>query len=223
MGVGRDGGLLCSGLAYLGVIVQHSFIGCRVFWVTTGFEGGAGVRWSQLKRRIEGGFALRVRGRVEVGLTRYRHSPHQLGEAWVTFDKRKAVTMAAIRFENAQYEIAQRVRKERDHLDQPYPDVAEWAEASRQLHDSGVFHSDEFTGPIFSYLNLSIDGALSSESAVVRAFAMLDRRLGKRRLAGIDVTNENVLVGEFHRFRSAVEGLDDLPLGRLGVPSFLRR
>ena len=37
-----------------------------------------------------------------------------------------------------------------------------------------------------SYLLLSIDDILASENVLIRAIGMLDRRLGKRRLRGLD-------------------------------------
>jgi len=44
------------------------------------------MRWSELKRRVEGNFAPAVRGRVEVFTTRYRLAHDGAGEGWIAID-----------------------------------------------------------------------------------------------------------------------------------------
>ena len=51
-----------------------------------------------------------------------------------------------------------------------------------QAVEKGEFSGYDFTDACFEYLNLNIDAALESENPIIRSFAMLDRRLGKRRL-----------------------------------------
>lgn len=54
---------------------------------------------------------------------------------------------------------------------------------------------------IESYPQLSIDEALVSESYIVRGLAMLDRRIGKRRLAELDATADHPFVQLLLRLR----------------------
>jgi hypothetical protein len=125
--------------------------------------------------------------------------------------------MGNLRFQIAHYETAQRLREERECVD--YRDPTQlagyreaWDEATKRLHDAGIFSSHDLPRSMFTYLNLNIDDALTSENPIIRAFAMLDRRFGKRRLCDFDSTNEHPLVGQFYRFRCHVEGL------RVGQP-----
>lgn len=60
---------------------------------------------------------------------------------------------------------------------------------------------------MFDYLNYSIDEALRSERPVVRALAMLDKRLGKRRLTGMDLSKATLLVKRFYALRCRAEGI----------------
>ena len=57
------------------------------------------MQWSQLKKRLESTFADSVRGRVEVWATRYRSAHDQAGEAWITFDKNRLVSMGTWTYE----------------------------------------------------------------------------------------------------------------------------
>jgi hypothetical protein len=61
------------------------------------------------------------------------------------------------------------------------------------------------------YCNNSIDVNLASKEALVRALAMLDARLGKRRLAMMDVTREHPMVQFFYAFRCDAEKSEPNP------------
>lgn len=72
-----------------------------------------------------------------------------------------------------------------------------------------IFSSYHFYAPFMEYSSLSIDEALSSENIIIRAFAMFDRRLGKRRLRNLSFKSENThpLILEFYKIRCDVEGV----------------
>ena len=44
------------------------------------------MRWSELKRRVEGNFAPAVKGRVEVFTTSHRDAQDGAGEGWISID-----------------------------------------------------------------------------------------------------------------------------------------
>jgi len=148
------------------------------------------MRWSQLKSRVESGFAVSVKGRVEVWSTRYRRAVHRFGEAWITIDGQKVVTMGTLRSENEYHKTG-----------------GSLLDATRTIHDRGVFSSWDLNRSLFVYLNLNIEDAWNSENAIIRAFAVLDRRFGKRRLAGLEVRGQHPLVEQFAFFRCQAEGI----------------
>src|SRR6266581_4472113 len=51
-----------------------------------------------------------------------------------------------------------------------------------QLEQHGVYSRQDWYEALEAYLSLSIEEALHSSNALIRAWAMFDRRLGKRRL-----------------------------------------
>lgn len=57
--------------------------------------------------------------------------------------------------------------------------------------------------------NQSIEKSLSSENAIVRVFAILDRRIGKRRLRSIqeNIHNEGEVFRTFFNIRATAEGI----------------
>ena len=170
------------------------------------------MQWSQLKKRIEDTFAQSVKGRLEIWSTRYRHAVHQYGEAWITIDKKKIVTMGTLRFEVAFYKASQRLREERECTD--YRDPAQTGgyrraadETEKAVKDEGIFAAWDLNKSLFDYLNLSIDESLTSQNPIIQAFATLDKRCGKRRLLELEFTDEHPLVSQFYLFRCHVEGL----------------
>lgn len=170
------------------------------------------MRWSKLKQKIEDGFADSVRGRVEVWSTRYRTAHDQEGEGWITIDRTRVHSMGTLTHWIESWDLAERLRKERDCEDfrDPQKSAGYYAaqdEADRQMQDKGRIALYQFNAALFDYLNLSLDEILVSERMIIRALGMFDKRLGKRRLKGMDMSGEAELVRKFHDVRCALEGI----------------
>jgi hypothetical protein len=54
------------------------------------------MRWSELKRRVEGNFAPTVRGRVEVFTTSQRNAQDGTAEGWITIDAARVGPAASV-------------------------------------------------------------------------------------------------------------------------------
>jgi hypothetical protein len=169
------------------------------------------------QKRIEAMFADSVAGRIEVWNTRYRKSNMreiwEHGEAWITIDGKRIYNIGDSRFWNQLKYEGFRLKRGSDCPDiidlhqLPYPG-AEWDEAFQIVTDQGIFSQEGFNASLFDYLNVSIDEAIRSDNPIIRAFAMLDRRFGKRRLMEFDDSEENPIVKTLYQFRSEAEGID---------------
>lgn len=169
------------------------------------------MKWSQLKKRVESLFADAVKGRVALRTTRYRKAHDSMGRAWITLDGREVINMCSYAQEIAHWREAGRLRQESGCTDYRNPEhkagyYAAFDEAKETLRWSGVFAPHEFHQALFNYLNLPIDGILASPDPITRAIGMLDRRVGIRRLASVDVGHEHSLVRRLHEFRCEAEG-----------------
>jgi hypothetical protein len=166
------------------------------------------MRWSKLRTSIEALMAESVRGRVGLRVTRYRRCHDQDGRAWITLDGKEIVNMPReCKLYGEMHKRAAFLAGEKSDscsydLYKPYMD-----EAERQLHEEGVFWQGDLGDAMFYAANMPIAKILSSESALVRALGMLDRRLGKRRLAALDMSKEAPLVRLLYEFRCEAEGL----------------
>ncbi|MBK9333358.1 MAG: hypothetical protein IPM96_13350 [Ignavibacteria bacterium] len=73
--------------------------------------------------------------------------------------------------------------------------------------EKGEFFRADFLDVCWEFISMNIDEALKSDNPVIRSFAMLDRRLGKRRLKLIDRENLHPLVSKCLNFRLECEGI----------------
>jgi len=170
------------------------------------------MQWSQLKKRFEDTFAESVQGRVRIWATRYRDSHDQAGECWVTFDKEQIINMADLTYDKAYYGEAQRIREQGDCLDYKNPEQQEGyyhacVQAEDRATQNSIFHSGDVMLAMEEYLNASIDEALASPSPLLRAFALLDRRFGKRRLLAFDPFTKHPLEQKFYELRCLLDGV----------------
>ncbi|XWN29814.1 MAG: hypothetical protein ROR55_20260 [Devosia sp.] len=149
---------------------------------------------------------------MEVWSTRYRNAHDQEGEAWITIDKTLVHSMGTLTYLVALYERSSQLQRERDCLD--WRDGVQ-IEAYRAIHDDvkrtlkseGIIPLWEFNDALSKYINSPLEQILNSDQIIVRALGMFDKRLGKRRLRTMDVSNEHEIVQGFFRIRCAFEGV----------------
>src|SRR5688572_25653080 len=128
------------------------------------------MKWSQLKKRVESMFAASVRGRVEIWSTAYRGGIGSEGNVWLTLDKEPIFNVSICNDDFVFY-----AKRDLDK-DEPRPEI-----------DQYLVRWD-FHKLLFQYLNSSIQQVLKAKNYVARALGMLDSRVGKRRLMGLDVS-----------------------------------
>ena len=165
-------------------------------------------QWSKLKKRVEQLFAPSVKGRVELRTTRYRGSHDRWGRGWITFDGTEIFEANTIKFEQALSNRQKEIQRE-------LPGVCEfkaWDLAVEQEDElfeaNGLFSDFAFYLYLEEYCNLSIEDALNSENLLIKSLAMLDRRVGKKRLLTLgEQASVHPVVEKSYRFRCVAEGL----------------
>ena len=152
------------------------------------------MRWSKLTSSLE---ALRVPAlakRVSIHQARYRYTREEVGRVWVTVDGREVAS-----FDTSTY---MRRRAELGTDDR----------AREMLRRRGQYDDYEAIVDLEAYLSLPIDEALTSPSPLLRALAVIDRRVGKRRLRTLAVGPlEHPLVRQMYLLRCEAEGVDIQP------------
>ena len=116
-----------------------------------------------------------------------------MGRGWITVDGIELINMPTYRV------YIEKLRSHMAESKQDYHTSENW------LTENSVFAQHELTEAIDAQINGSIDQLLASEKPLFRAIAMLDRRVGKRRLLRIDPATEHPLVATIHALRFEAE------------------
>ena len=132
-----------------------------------------------------------LRDRLDFHLTSYRESHDGAGEIWITLDGEKIYTCGHYKFEFAE--------REGYHSGLAGEELQTWL-AEKEIHSPGSFGT-----AMKEYLDMDSKDALASPDPFIRAFAIIDRRTGKRALARFELSeNEHSLVKTFYRIRMLV-------------------
>jgi hypothetical protein len=139
-----------------------------------------------------------VAGRVDAHVAGYRKAYEGRGRAWLTVDGREVASFCEFEFENAWRDAGRR----EGATGRPFTDSAH-----ATIRAAGVGDKADLLDALGPCIGSSIGQMLASPDPLVRALAMLDRRFGKRRLAGLNVASEHPLVAELYRLRCEAEAV----------------
>lgn len=162
------------------------------------------MQWSKLKQTVEGKFADSVSGRIELFSTAYRKPNSNTGRGWITIDKEEIVNFATIKswwnFGAYYHEATQT-----ECLKHPAIETSQ--RTVNLLAEEGEFSRFDLHNCCWEYLNLTIEQALEHDSPIINSLAVLDKRLGKRRIAIVDPETLHPLTRKLLQFRLSVENL----------------
>lgn len=145
-------------------------------------------RWSKLKATLESFFTDKIRGRVQLHTTAYRRPGRfdDEGRAWISIGGQEVINMP---------------------LDTVYFLSRSDSEQNAQFEQKSILDQSRLAKAACAYSTLAINEILESDDSLVRALGMLDKRLGKRRLAKLDVSVEPPLVQYLYLFRCEVDNV----------------
>lgn len=163
--------------------------------------------WSDIRKTLEQDrLAPSLRGRVQYYITRYREAHDDHGRVAIRVDGKEVFKSSIFDVFKLEQEIEQR-------MDEQYPGLTgrdRWSKENELLFTQGAASDHVFYYAFREYDTQSIEQSLESKNALVRVLAILDRRVGKRRLAMIKkrgFDGEPEWVQFFYRLRLEAEGL----------------
>ncbi len=159
--------------------------------------------WSGIRKKLEDDYlAPSLRGHIQYFATSYSKSADREGRAAIRYDGKEIIKgcywnnwMKAEEFPNDEtYE--KRINEEFAYMD----------DTALKL---GVFDQRCFYVAFNEFDNQSIEDSLNSDDLIVRIFAILDRRIGKRKLISLKKTvdDEGEIFRMFFNIRAQAEGL----------------
>lgn len=161
--------------------------------------------WSGTRKKLEGDYLCpTLRGRVQYFATTYRESHDREGRAAILVDGVEVLKSNYFTYARVLWQRAQEYREE------PGTDWRDaYLRAVQRVLEDGLFDQRDFYAAFQEFDNQRIEASLSSKNPIVRIFALLDRRVGKRRLAALEDTMERELdwVRPFYLLRVEAEGV----------------
>ena len=164
--------------------------------------------WSGIRNKLENDYLCpALRGHIQYFATSYSKSADHEGRAAIRMDGVEVLR-------SNYYTYFENVWTKFHHLrSTTLKDHDSAKEAINQAHafalEQGTFDQKVFYEAFGIFDNQSIEQSLVSENPLVRIFALLDRRLGKRRLLALEESMEQELewVRAFYVIRMQAEGL----------------
>lgn len=159
--------------------------------------------WSGIRQKLEQEYlAESLKGRIQYFATTYSDSPDHEGRAAIRLDGQEILSG---NYYNQWLKAAQLPRDEKYALrmsqEHPFMDetALEW----------GLFDQRSFYQAFAEFDNQSIEESLASENFLVRIMALLDRRVGKRRLRAMQkaMQTEAPILQYFFKLRLEAEGI----------------
>lgn len=155
--------------------------------------------WSDLNKRLTDFLCPELRGQITYFLTRYREVHNAYGRASVRLNGKELVCFSWI----DQY----RQERQLDAVGASWENIP--STVQENWNREGTFCEFDFLQAATDFLQMPIAEALNSENLLLRMFAILDRRVGKRTLQSIRekeaYLHEPEWLRQFYLLRFSVE------------------
>ena len=185
------------------------------------------MSWSKQKIQMESFLSPSVKDRVSYRKSGYRYAADKKKQSYLEVDKKEVFKINEKELQIKWFESEQEIKKEvnfRINIDQEElnklkktlgdkvpDDRLKIIYENNKINDlskaiykaqTELFKTD-FQSKAMEYLSLSVDDCLSSEEILLNVFAIIDRRVGKKRLASLaDVmANKHPIVNYFYQLR----------------------
>lgn len=165
------------------------------------FEKNKYKSWGKLKKQMEDLLCEPLKDKISYFYTSYHEVHNAYGRATVNYCKREIVAFSWVEMYEQEKDVSDLYREGKELS-------YEKLEAEKWMPECKLCEGD-FINALTFYLKTDVASALSSDNYLLRVFAYMDRRVGKRTL--IKIKDETELLPEwvkqFYRIRCEAEGL----------------
>ena len=161
------------------------------------------ANWSGIRKKLENTYLAEcLRGRIQYFATSYSKSPDHEGRAAIRLDGKEIIS--GCYWNN--WSKAHLFPKDETYQRRMQMEFAFMDDTALKL---GIFDQRCFYNAFQTFDNQSIEDSLASEDLIVRIFAVLDRRVGKRRLLAMKdrILEEPEMFQRFYTIRAEAENL----------------
>ena len=131
--------------------------------------------WSALNKQLTDFLCDELKQHISYFLTRYHKVHNSYGRAAILLDNKEMVCFSWIEMYHQESDL-QEVWKETGSWNYDNPDL------KNKWDTNATYYDMDFLSAAVSFLEMPIQEALPSDNYIIRIFAILDRRVGKRTL-----------------------------------------
>jgi hypothetical protein len=159
--------------------------------------------WSKIKKQIKEFIVADLKKRIDIYCTSYSKAHDDVGEAWITVDKEKIAGGGYCHWQVA--EMPEELRNDSAityaYNDEYFSPIIK-NENILKIMNLGIHETSHITRNLGIYINTPFDILLKSNNPIYKAFAIVDKRLGKKRFLELEIKeNDHVLVKNFYELR----------------------
>ncbi len=165
------------------------------------------MSWSGIRKRLEEELlAPSLRGRLRYFAVSYSKCPDREGRVAVLFDGCEILKANHFDQAIALYNYNKRISEENPQLSF----LESWELAELAAIKDGCFGPRLFYRAYYEFTSQPVSESLNSPNALVRMFAVLDRRTGKRTLLKLSkrIPDEPEWLARLYEIRLSAEGMD---------------
>lgn len=152
------------------------------------------MQWSKQRQMFRALICQELRDVIDIHVTGYHEAHDQVGEAWITVDGEKIFDAGHYKYWGQWH---RKFKKQCGEWNDRYDNAREILKAD------GIHDEFEIKRAVASYLQADPHEALEGADALLQAFAIVDRRIGKRSLNAM-IPIEHPLVFAFLTLRALV-------------------
>jgi len=157
--------------------------------------------WSNLKKQMNDLLCDSLKDKISCFYTSYHEVHNAYGRATVNYCKKEIVAFSWVEMHEQEKDVSELLR-EGEEVSYEKPESKKWMPECKLCEG-------DFINSLTVYLKTDVTSALSSDNYILRAFAYVDRRVGKRTLIKIkdDVEKLPDWVKQFYQIRCEADSI----------------
>lgn len=188
------------------------------------------MAWNKTKQQLESFICPSLDKRVEYRATGYRYAHDKSGRSYITVDKEEVFTMSNVKLNITWYKTLQEIKKDetiqipvtemdieevrKDNI--PEEALIKMARnkklniiAESIMREQTILTKSDFSEAANQFMASSVDNCLLSENILLNIFALIDRRVGKKRLRQLsgEIKMKHPIVRYFYGIRCEAENI----------------
>jgi len=149
------------------------------------------MKWNKIRKELLDRLSENLKGRLDYHLTSYKNSTGFIGRAWITLDGEQIVN-----FSNqdtfTKFDSYSNSSVGTGYI--THEPISDTERTNGNLIEKGEFSKYDFGHTAWEFINLDVNVAIVSNNVILRSLAVVDRRVGLKRLKELRVNENHPLV-----------------------------